>query len=265
MPTLSADEMEQGLNPEGLNRSHRNTRVLEEFAQSMSEGLIQSFKSQMETLGAEVEFLAFEFNQNQEELVEELASAVMEVAPREGASGSYAEGSAGGKTDGGAPEDRPFVDESDIERSPEVNPGKGDPQARHRYPPHPGLPAGGSIDYPDAPPPTPLLPELRRSRRGFSRKLKGGLAAAYPPSNPPPSPKDEEGGAASRPQLTEHPMHSLVPQWTISNGVDSVRRGRNGERVAADSHLHLLALRLAGSIITSSLDEAQALGDLTSQ
>jgi len=47
--------------------------------------------------------------------------------------------------------------------------------------------------------------------------------------------------------------------------VDSVRRGRSGERVAADSHLHLLARRLAGTIITSSLGEAQALGDLTSQ
>jgi len=83
MPTVSADETVEGPNPEGLNRSHRNTRVLEEFAQSMSEDLIQSFKSQIETLGAEGECLAFRFNQNQEVLAEVLASAVMEVALRE--------------------------------------------------------------------------------------------------------------------------------------------------------------------------------------
>uniref|UniRef100_A0A3Q1IJ09 Uncharacterized protein n=1 Tax=Anabas testudineus TaxID=64144 RepID=A0A3Q1IJ09_ANATE len=33
-----------------------------------------------------------------------------------------------------------------------------------------GLPVVGSLDYPDAPPTTPLLPELERSRHSFARK-----------------------------------------------------------------------------------------------
>ncbi|XP_042582754.1 uncharacterized protein LOC122137820 [Cyprinus carpio] len=48
----------------------------------------------------------------------------------------------------------------------------------------------GSIEYPDAPPSTPLLPEMIRSRASFTRKLKGGLAKEFLPSPPPPTPKD---------------------------------------------------------------------------
>ncbi|XP_016410727.1 uncharacterized protein LOC107742319 [Sinocyclocheilus rhinocerous] len=48
----------------------------------------------------------------------------------------------------------------------------------------------GSIEYPDAPPSTPLLPEMIRSRDSFTRKLKGGLAKEFLPSPPPPTPKD---------------------------------------------------------------------------
>ncbi|KTG43358.1 hypothetical protein cypCar_00004567 [Cyprinus carpio] len=48
----------------------------------------------------------------------------------------------------------------------------------------------GSIEYPDAPPSTPLLPEMIRSRASFTRKLKGGLAKEFLPSTPPPTPKD---------------------------------------------------------------------------
>ncbi|XP_056095534.1 uncharacterized protein si:dkey-171c9.3 [Rhinichthys klamathensis goyatoka] len=48
----------------------------------------------------------------------------------------------------------------------------------------------GSLDYPDAPPSTPLLPEMMRSRASFTRKLKGGLAKEFLPSPPPPTPKD---------------------------------------------------------------------------
>ncbi|XP_056610644.1 uncharacterized protein si:dkey-171c9.3 isoform X2 [Triplophysa dalaica] len=48
----------------------------------------------------------------------------------------------------------------------------------------------GSIEYPDAPPSTPLLPEMLKSRDSFSRKLKGGLAKEFLPSPPPPTPKD---------------------------------------------------------------------------
>lgn len=49
-----------------------------------------------------------------------------------------------------------------------------------------------SLDYPDAPPSTPLLPEMIKSRASFTRKLKGGLANAFLPSTPPPTPKDQQ-------------------------------------------------------------------------
>lgn len=50
----------------------------------------------------------------------------------------------------------------------------------------------GSLDYPDAPPSTPLLPEMMKSRSSFTRKLKGGLAKEFLPSTPPPTPKDQQ-------------------------------------------------------------------------
>ncbi|KAI5625883.1 hypothetical protein C0J50_14634 [Silurus asotus] len=49
-----------------------------------------------------------------------------------------------------------------------------------------------SLDYPDAPPSTPLLPEMMKSRASFTRKLKGGLAMEFLPSTPPPTPKDQQ-------------------------------------------------------------------------
>ncbi|KAK6323471.1 hypothetical protein J4Q44_G00058100 [Coregonus suidteri] len=64
--------------------------------------------------------------------------------------------------------------------------------------PQSGLPTVGSLDYPDAPPTTPLLPEMVQSRASFTRKLKGGLAKEFLPSPPPPTPKEKhrEGGLA---------------------------------------------------------------------
>lgn len=53
--------------------------------------------------------------------------------------------------------------------------------------------ACGSLECPAAPPTTPLLPELQRSRDGFSRKLKGGLAREFQPPCPPPPPTPKEG------------------------------------------------------------------------
>ncbi|XP_072914337.1 uncharacterized protein [Hemitrygon akajei] len=54
-----------------------------------------------------------------------------------------------------------------------------------------GLTKKASLDYPDAPPPTPLKPQLTGSqRRSFTRKLKGGLAKEFLPSPPPPTPKE---------------------------------------------------------------------------
>ncbi|XP_051878381.1 uncharacterized protein si:dkey-171c9.3 [Pristis pectinata] len=53
-----------------------------------------------------------------------------------------------------------------------------------------GLTKKASLDYPDAPPPTPLKPQLVGSQRSFTRKLKGGLAKEFLPSTPPPTPKE---------------------------------------------------------------------------
>ncbi|XP_072126774.1 uncharacterized protein [Mobula birostris] len=53
-----------------------------------------------------------------------------------------------------------------------------------------GLTKKASLDYPDAPPPTPLKPQLTGSQKSFTRKLKGGLAKEFLPSPPPPTPKE---------------------------------------------------------------------------
>lgn len=50
------------------------------------------------------------------------------------------------------------------------------------------LTSNQSLDYPDAPPSTPLVPRVTQSRASFCRKLKGGLAKEFLPSPPPPTP-----------------------------------------------------------------------------
>nr|XP_005992949.2 PREDICTED: A-kinase anchor protein 4 [Latimeria chalumnae] len=47
-----------------------------------------------------------------------------------------------------------------------------------------------SVDYPEAPPPTPLEPTKGKRHSSFTRKLKGGLAKEFLPSPPPPTPKE---------------------------------------------------------------------------
>ncbi|KAK1163237.1 hypothetical protein AOXY_G16649 [Acipenser oxyrinchus oxyrinchus] len=59
-----------------------------------------------------------------------------------------------------------------------------------------------SLDYPDAPPPTPLVPEKGKSRSSFSRKLKGGLAKEFLPSPPPPTPKEDSTSSPRKEQDT---------------------------------------------------------------
>ncbi|XP_075948334.1 uncharacterized protein LOC142950656 [Anarhichas minor] len=301
MPAVSADQKVEEPSPEGLRRSHLNIGVLEEFAQNMSENIIQSFKSQMETLEPEVDRRASSFNQNQEMLAEELASAVIEVALREVFCSQnvadHLEGSqssAGVKMDGGRAKNLPFMDDFYSGRSIEMNPGKEiqtskDTQHCHPSLSQPGLPILGSLDYPDAPPTTPLLPELERSRHSFARKLKGGLANVYLPSTPPPTPKDEEDeedeedGAAGDHQveLMEHLMRSLstddlardylevgsrcgakmeaFAEALSCHIIDLVLSDNYRQQIADDKDLHLLAHQLAETIITSSLDEAKTL------
>ncbi|XP_055363004.1 A-kinase anchor protein 11 [Betta splendens] len=200
-------------------------------------------------------------HQGRETLAEELASAVIDAALREVRGHRVG----GGQTDS--------LDEGQRGVSRET-----DPVTDLQYRPplsQTGLPAAGSLDYPDAPPTTPLLPELERSRHSFARKLKGDLAKVFSPSPPPPTPKEEDcsGGPAGDPrvELMEHLMQSL--------GTGDAEAGsRHGAAVeafaealsrdvidwalsstAVDNRLHLLAQQLAETIITSSLDEAKVL------
>ncbi|XP_044040679.1 uncharacterized protein si:dkey-171c9.3 isoform X2 [Siniperca chuatsi] len=284
---------------EGLKRSHQNNEVLEKFAQNMTENIIQSFISQMAMAEPEAGCGVSGFNQSQEMLAEELASAVIEVALREVCRGQNVEDhlegfqssrSAGVKMDG----EQSFMDESESEKhfwgmNTEMDPGKEIQTSKDTQPCYPplsqsGLPVVGSLDYPDAPPTTPLLPELERSRHSFARKLKGGLAKVFLPSPPPPTPKDEADDSESavndpRVKLMEHLMHSLPTDDLASDYfevgphhgakmeafaealscdiLDWVLRAKNREQVADNSDLHLLAQQLAETIITSSLDEAK--------
>lgn len=286
MQEASADPRGQEPIQEGLKQSGLNLRVLEEFAQNMSENIIRSFINQREAVGSGVDSRASGLNQNQEMLTEELAEefaeefakAVVEVALGEACRGQgHQEGSqssAGVKTEGGLP----FVEDTERERSTEMDP---DAQPCGPSLSQSGLPVVGSLDYPDTPPTTPLLPELERSRDSFARKLKGGLAKVYPPSPPPPTPKDKMGDldAATidpQAQLIEHLMHSLstndlardcfevgprteaFAEALSRDIVDCVLSDRRRDQTDGGD-LGLLAHRLAETIITSSLDEARIL------
>ena len=270
---------------EGLGESHLNNGVLETFAQNMAENIVQSFVSQMEIVKAEADFGASRFNQNQEMLAEDLASTVIEVALREVCRGRKVQDHVSDEVE---------TDQSDSERDlfdidTEMDQGKEVQTSKDTQPYNPplsqsGLPVVGSLDYPDAPPTTPLLPELEKSRSSFSRKLKGGLATVFLPSPPPPTPKDHEDdsdGADPRAELMEHLMHSLpsddlerdyldlgphhganveaFAEALSCDIIDWVLSAKNAEQITDGSDLHLLAHQLAKTIITSSLDEAKTL------
>nr|XP_046237549.1 uncharacterized protein si:dkey-171c9.3 [Scatophagus argus]XP_046237550.1 uncharacterized protein si:dkey-171c9.3 [Scatophagus argus] len=307
MQTVSAEPGMPESTPEniseGLGSSHLNNGVLEKFAQNMAENIIQLFTSQMETAEPAADFEVSRFNQKLEMLADGLASVVIEAALKEACSGQNNEDlSAGGfqssrsaviKMDGGQV-NQPFIDRCEsqrdsLEMDTELDPGKEiqtskDTQLYHPPLSQTGLPLVGSLDYPDAPPTTPLLPELERSRHSFARKLKGGLAKVFLPSPPPPTPKDKEDdsdGSSVDPRLAlmEHLMHSL-PTEDLAR--DHFEVGRNhganmeafadalsrdiidwvlsaSEQTANDGGVHLLAQKLAETIITSSLDEVSTL------
>ncbi|KAK5848219.1 hypothetical protein PBY51_005852 [Eleginops maclovinus] len=154
---------------------------------------------------------------------------------------------------------------------------EGDPQPCCPPLSQSGLPVVGSLDYPDAPPTTPLLPELERNRQSFDRKLKGGLANVFLPSPPPTTPKFKDSDP-NEVELMEHLMHSLSTEdlareylaagaqhgaemeafaEALSCGI--IDWMLSGEKMADDNDLHVLAQQLAETIITSSLDEAKTL------
>lgn len=248
---------------EGHRTSHRNNGVLEMFAQSMSESIIHSFLSQMEMVEPEV----VSSNQKQEMLAEELASAVVKEALKEA-----------GKSQKFSRFDLEAMETED-ESEDECREMDSKNELQSHKLPQPGLPVLGSLDYPDAPPTTPLLPELERTRYSFAKKLKGGLAKEFLPSPPPPTPKDETDGENnddddSRVELMEHLMNSLSVEGfdaefyhgtiveafaeALSRDItDSVLRSSVGDMIPDQRDLHQLAQQLAETIIASSLDEAK--------
>ncbi|XP_074518354.1 uncharacterized protein LOC141784419 [Halichoeres trimaculatus] len=264
--------------PEGHMTSHRNNEVLEMFAQIMSENMIQCFLSQMKTVEPEV----MSTNQKQEMLAEELASAVVKEALKEAGRSQNkfrSCNSEGMETEGGeaTSSDKPESNFQEMDSEIDMTNKLQTHEAVQPKPPQTGLPVLGSLDYPDAPPTTPLLPELEKSKYNFAKKLKGGLAKEFLPSPPPPTPKDEtdrDNNDDPRAELMEHLMHSLSGEGfdpevyhesimeAFAEGLShdithSVIQSTFGEVIPAKWDLHELAQQLAETIITSSLDEAK--------
>lgn len=267
--------------PEGLETSPLNTEALEDFAQNMSERIIQSVITHKERVEPEESI----YNKDQESLAEALASAVMEVALSEVCRGQnfkdHMEG-AEVKVENGKGEEGELLDTA-MDRVKECQ-----TSTQPDYPPlsQSGLPVMRSLDYPDAPPTTPLVPELERSRSSFARKLKGGLATVFLPSPPPPTPKEKEDNAdalISDPhvELMEHLMQSLstddltrdsfevapLHEPTIeafaealaSDITNLVLAATKREHKSYDGNLHVLAQQLAETIITASISETNAI------
>ncbi|XP_030609877.1 uncharacterized protein LOC115797437 [Archocentrus centrarchus] len=181
---------------EGLRTSPLNTEALEDFAQNMSENIIQSVVTQKERVAPEVSI----YNKDQEMLAEALASAVMEIALSEVSRGQNHMEGAEVEMENGKGEERELLDTA-MHRVKEYH---SSTQPYHPPLSQSGLPAVGSLDYPDAPPTTPLVPELERSRSSFARKLKGGLAKVFLPSPPPPTPKEKR---------TTQMVRSVILMW----------------------------------------------------
>nr|XP_055055023.1 uncharacterized protein si:dkey-171c9.3 [Misgurnus anguillicaudatus] len=95
----------------------------------------------------------------------------------------------------------------------------------------------GSIEYPDAPPSTPLHPEMLKSRDSFTRKLKGGLAKEFLPSTPPSTPKDQiqpllenqmTGGPGDKSEFMTRLMRSLSLECRWQGGLEEEKAGDDG-------------------------------------
>ncbi|XP_034020445.1 uncharacterized protein si:dkey-171c9.3 [Thalassophryne amazonica] len=292
-----------------------NTEAVQNFAQNTAENIIQSHLRQMERVEPEVDCQMSSFNQACEMLGEELSSAVIQAALWEVCRGPHNEEPQSFHVgvqcsnlqqphhDAGLTSSRQagkpsFLDRGGRERDASLNMNTEleDPSREaslsHDLPlSKSGLPVFGSLDYPDAPPTTPLLPELEKSRHSFSRKLKGGLAKEFLPSPPPPTPRDSESVAINDPraELMEQLLQSLCEDkegWKddllkdaykagdatggaqhgatmeafaevlSANIVGSVMSAKSRKQTVGDSNVLLLADQLAEKIITSALDEA---------
>lgn len=273
----------------GLRRSPRNNEALEEFAQNLTENIMRSFISQMEKVEAEEAEVCCS-NQDREMFAEELASEVMERALKEVCRGRNVKEQIAGlerSTLSGIRrklEDFSFIDKPgdlldkdtliDLQTSTDTLYSRR-PLSQSEF--H----VMGSLDYPEAPPSTPLIPELESSRHSFARKLKGGLAMVFLPSPPPPTPRDKEEHSHDtindhQVDLMERVMHSLSTDELAEEDfeetgveafaealscdvIDWVLGLKSREHNEEDRDIYLLAHQMAETIISSSLDAAQAL------
>uniref|UniRef100_UPI003AAE6928 uncharacterized protein n=1 Tax=Centroberyx gerrardi TaxID=166262 RepID=UPI003AAE6928 len=222
--------------PSTLESNPLHAGVLHSFAHNMSKNILHSFMNRLEWAEPEVDCGCYH---SQETLAEELASAVIEAALREASGAQTAEDFQSSSSRQGRRAQKPaFLNAStretdrgaslDADMDTDGKNSSALQTSRGAWPCHlplsqSGLPVVGSLDYPDAPPTTPLFPELVRSRDSFARKLKGGLAKEFLPSPPPPTPKDKQNGEAAtaaadecqavvadpRVEFMEHLMRSL--------------------------------------------------------
>lgn len=278
------DPMEDAGREPAPEPSEGLTDVLEKFANAMTENIIHSIATAVAASDREagVSGLA----QPWETLAEELASAAVEVALMEVSGGERAEGGfqrLGSEMDEAL--NAQISQPGRISASPDLDPANKTQildDCQRSALSQLGLPTVGSLDYPDAPPTTPLFHELETSRSSFAQKLKGGLAKVFLPSPPPPTPKDGEHdptGADLDPQvdLMEHLMHSLTTwapyeerppggaktealaealSWNI---IDQVLRPGEQRPNYTGIDVHLQAHRLAENILACSLEEARML------
>ncbi|XP_053716770.1 uncharacterized protein si:dkey-171c9.3 [Synchiropus splendidus] len=163
-----------------------NIITVEAFAHALTDSIIQGFAS--EIMEAEGNHPVSRFRANQMIFADELASAVVAL--------SLSEACQSLNTRDHTAECHSRSSKMDVSKTQ----------------PRPDPPLVGSLDYPDAPPCTPLLHERETSRDSFVRKLKGGLAKEFVPSPPPSTPKDLEnpGADAQQPELMKQLMHSLA-------------------------------------------------------
>lgn len=212
---------------EALAGKPSSNAVVETFSQNKMESIIEAVMNHL--VVTQEDPVVFQHHQNHETLAESLVASMIESALAE-----IDKSRNGNPTSTGGKMDKAEARLSSTDQSEAEMETQSSTHNCHSNPVQSGLPPMGSLDYPDAPPTTPLLPEFERGRESFARKLKGGLANVFLPSPPPPTPKegqDESASALSGPQeeLMEHLMRSL-PR-SDSAGLEHVDRGHFEENV----------------------------------
>lgn len=217
--------------------------VVEKFSLNQMESIIAAVMNHL--VVTQEDPVVSKYHQNQETLAEGLAASVIE-----GALVEVDKGLTRNPTSIGGKMFRVEVRLSSTDQSEAEMETQSYTNYSQSNPVQSGLPPMGSLDYPDAPPTTPLLPEFERGRQSFARKLKGGLAKVFLPSPPPPTPMDGQDESASalrdpREELMEHLMRSL-PR-SDSAALEHVDLGHFEENI------EVFAEVLSCSIINSTL------------